>query len=119
ATLARKQDEVDSMTAAMAQLFVYGHDLDFRTLFEPGEYANIPPTRFKRKPHWLEAHFTGDSSLMMPGNHVATPDGRHVWEYAPKAATDLAALVKSAAVQVLPDAKLTASENRAVPGEGA
>ena len=33
ATLARKQDEVDAMTAAMAQLFVYGHDLDFRTLF--------------------------------------------------------------------------------------
>ena len=34
ATLARKQDEVDSMTSAMAQLFVYGHDLDFRTLFD-------------------------------------------------------------------------------------
>ncbi|HTI74675.1 MAG TPA: beta-ketoacyl synthase N-terminal-like domain-containing protein, partial [Mycobacterium sp.] len=33
ATLARKQDEVDSMTAAMAQLFVHGHDLDIRTLF--------------------------------------------------------------------------------------
>ena len=55
----------------------------------------------------------------MPGNHVATPDGRHVWEYAPKGQTDLAALVKAAAVQVLPDAKLTASEQRAVPGEGA
>ena len=36
ATLARKQDEVDAMTAAMAQLFVYGHDLDFRTLFSRG-----------------------------------------------------------------------------------
>ena len=33
ATLARKQDEVDSMTSTMAQLFVHGHDLDFRTLF--------------------------------------------------------------------------------------
>ena len=32
-TLARKQDEVDSMTVAMANLFVNGHDLDFRTLF--------------------------------------------------------------------------------------
>ena len=84
ATLARKQDEVDSMTTAMAQLFVHGHDLDFRTLFGKGEYANIPPTRFRRKPHWLDAKFTGDSSVMMPGNHVATPDGRHVWEYAPK-----------------------------------
>ena len=94
ATLARKQDEVDSMTAAMAQLFVYGHDLDFRTLFSRGghaavDFANIPPTRFRRKPHWLEARFTGDSSVMMPGNHVAMPDGRHVWEYAPKGATDL------------------------------
>ncbi|GAY15919.1 hypothetical protein MSZK_26450 [Mycobacterium sp. shizuoka-1] len=119
ATLARKQDEVESMVAAMAQLYVYGHDLDFRTLFEAGEYADIPPTRFKRKPHWLDAQFTGDSSVMMPGNHVATPDGRHVWEYSPKGQTDLAALVKSAAGQVLPDAKLTASEQRAVPGDGA
>jgi polyketide synthase 13 len=119
ATLARKQDEVDSMTSTMAQLFVHGHDLDFRTLFDRGEYANIPPTRFRRKPHWLEARFTGDSSVMMPGNHVATPDGRHVWEYAPKGAPDLGALVKAAAAQVLPDAKLTAFEQRAVPGDGA
>jgi polyketide synthase 13 len=124
ATLARKQDEVDSMTTAMAQLFVHGHDLDFRTLFSlrrsaAAEYANIPPTRFRRKPHWLDARFTGDSSVMMPGNHVATPDGRHVWEYSPKGSTDLAALVKAAATQVLPDAKLVASEQRAVPGEGA
>jgi polyketide synthase 13 len=119
ATLARKQDEVDSMTTAMAQLFVHGHDLDFRTLFEKGEYANIPRTRFRRKPHWLDAKFTGDSSVMMPGNHVATPDGRHVWEYAPKGTQDLGALVKAAAAQVLPDAKLTAFEQRAVPGEGA
>ncbi|WP_179471379.1 polyketide synthase Pks13 [Mycolicibacterium vinylchloridicum] len=119
ATLARKQDEVESMVAAMAQLYVYGHDLDLRTLFEPGDFAHIPPTRFKRKPHWLDAQFTGDSSVMMPGNHVATPDGRHVWEYSPKGQTDLAALVKSAAVQVLPDAKLTASEQRAVVGDGA
>jgi polyketide synthase 13 len=119
ATLARKQDEVDSMTSAMAQLFVYGHDLDFRTLFKRGEYANIPPTRFRRKPHWLDAKFTGDSSVMMPGNHVATPDGRHVWEFAPKGQPDLGALVKAAATQVIPDAKLTAFEQRAVPGEGA
>ena len=119
ATLARKQDEVDAMTAAMAQLFVHGHDLDFRTLFTPGDYANIPPTRFRRKPHWLDARFTGDSSMVMPGNHVAMPDGRHVWEYAPKGATDLGALVNAAAAQVLPEAELTASEQRAVPGEGA
>jgi polyketide synthase 13 len=127
ATLARKQDEVDSMTSAMAQLFVHGHDLDFRTLFPRRskglggalDYANIPPTRFRRKPHWLDAKFTGDSSVMMPGNHVATPDGRHVWEYAPKGQQDLGALVKAAAAQVLPDAKLATFEQRAVPGEGA
>ncbi len=121
ATLARKQDEVDSMTAAMAQLFVYGHDLDFRTMFllRGGDYANIPLTRFRRKPHWLEARFGADSSLMMPGNHVAMPDGRHVWEYSPKGLVDLGELVKVAAAQVLPEATLSASEQRAVPGEGA
>ncbi len=125
-TLARKQDEVDSMTNAMAQLFVHGHDLDFRTLFAPAvdpavDYAPIPPTRFKRKPHWLDAHFTADSSAIEPGSHVATPDGRHVWEYAPRGEVDAAALaklVKAAATQVLPDATLTAYEQRAIPGEG-
>ena len=122
-TLARKEDEVDSMVAAMAQLYVYGHDLDFRTLFSPAtgpqDYADIPPTRFRRKEHWLNAHFSADGSALIPGTHVAMPDGRHVWEYAGGGATDLAALVKAAAVQVLPDATLTASEQRAVPGEGA
>ncbi|MUL66257.1 polyketide synthase [Mycobacterium sp. CBMA 234] len=126
ATLARKQDEVDSMTSAMAQLFVHGHDLDFRTLFSPAEdpavdYAPIPPTRFKRKPHWLDANFTADSSAIAPGSHVATPDGRHVWEYGPRGEVDaaaLSALVKAAAAQVLPDARLTAFEQRAIPGEG-
>lgn len=119
ATLARKQDEVASMVAAMAQLYVYGHDLDFRSMFGPGDYAAIPPTRFRRKEHWLNAQFSADGATMIPGTHVATPDGRHVWEYAAKGQTDLAALVKAAAVQVLPDATLTASEQRAVPGEGA
>ncbi|WP_162465217.1 polyketide synthase Pks13, partial [Mycolicibacterium sp. CBMA 295] len=126
ATLARKQDEVESMVSAMANLFVHGHDLDFRTLFPRKstglagalDFANIPLTRFKRKQHWLDAQFTADSSAVMPGNHVATPDGKHVWEFVGKGATDLAALVKAAAVQVLPDAKLTASEQRAVPAEG-
>ncbi len=122
-TLARKQDDLDSMTSTMAQLFVYGHDLDIRTLFAraggPEDYAHIPPTRFRRKEHWLNAHFSGDGSVLMPGTHVAMPDGRHVWEYAPREATDLAALVKAAAAQVLPDAQLVASEQRAVPAENA
>jgi polyketide synthase 13 len=122
ATLARKQDEVDSMTTAMAQLFVYGHDLDFRTLFSRAsdagtDYALIPPTRFKRKPHWLEARFSADGSAIAPGAHVAMPDGRHVWEFAPRGTPDLGALVKAAATQVLPDAKLTAFEQRAVPAD--
>jgi polyketide synthase 13 len=130
ATLARKQDEVDAMTTAMAQLYVHGHDLDVRTLFPrhsagpvgPEEFADIPPTRFKRKQHWLDAHFSGDASGVMPGSHVATPDGRHVWEYCPRGRidpADLAGLVKAAAAQVLPDATLAASEQRAVPAEGA
>ncbi|TGB39509.1 acyltransferase domain-containing protein [Mycolicibacterium peregrinum] len=126
ATLARKQDEVTSMVTAMAHLFVHGHDLDLRTLFPRKstglagalDFANIPPTKFKRKQHWLDAHFTGDASTVMPGNHVATPDGKHVWEFVSKGTADLAALVKAAAAQVLPDAKLTASEQRAVPAEG-
>ncbi|KRD04989.1 polyketide synthase [Mycobacterium sp. Root265] len=127
ATLARKQDEVDSMTVAMATLFVHGHDLDPRSLFPRRsrglagalDYADIPLTRFRRKQHWLDARFTGDSSVLMPGTHVATPDGRHVWEYAPDGAADLSALVKAAAVQVLPDAQLTAFEQRAVPADNA
>lgn len=127
ATLARKQDEVDSMTVAMANLFVHGHDLDPRTLFPRRsrglagalDYADIPRTRFRRKQHWLDARFTGDSSVLMPGTHVATPDGRHVWEFAPDGAADLSALVKAAAAQVLPDAQLTAFEQRAVPADNA
>ncbi len=121
-TLARKQDEVESITSTLAQLYVYGHDLDPRTLFSPAagpqDYANIPPTRFKRKEHWLDVHFSGDGSILPPGSHVALPDGRHVWEYAPRTTTDLAELVKLAAAQVLPDAQLTASEQRAVPAYG-
>ncbi|OBJ31005.1 MULTISPECIES: polyketide synthase Pks13 [Mycolicibacter] len=126
ATLARKTDDVDAMTMAMAQLYVFGHDLDFRTLFprevqgpvSPAEFANIPPTHFKRKPHWLDARFSGDATGVMPGSHVATPDGRHVFEYAGRGETDLAALVKAAAATVIPDSSLVASEQRAVPGEG-
>ncbi|MCV7382360.1 acyltransferase domain-containing protein [Mycolicibacter longobardus] len=126
ATLARKTDDLDAMTMAMAQLYVYGHDLDFRTLFprdvegpvSPAEFANIPPTHFRRKPHWLDARFSGDATGVMPGSHVALPDGRHVFEYAGRGETDLGALVKAAAAAVIPDSALVASEQRAVPAEG-
>ncbi|WP_231968750.1 thioesterase domain-containing protein, partial [Mycobacterium sp. E735] len=68
----------------------------------------------------LDVHFAhGSSSVLMPGNHVALPDGRHVWEYNPRGLTDLPALVKAAAAEVLPDAQLAAAEQRAVPGQGA
>ncbi len=90
ATLARKQDEVDSMTTAMAHAVratatTWTSARCSRAGRRPGRpYADIPPTRFKRKPHWLDVQFTGDGSTVMPGTHVATPDGRHVWEYAPR-----------------------------------
>ncbi len=131
-TLARKQDEVESMVSTMAQLYVYGHDLDIWTLFprssgggpvgpfDPESYANIPPTRFKRKEHWLDAHLASASnSFLMPGSHIPLPDGRHVWEYTPRGLTDLVSLVKSVAAEVLPGARVAAAEQHAVPGEGA
>ena len=49
ATLARKQDEVDSMTSTMAQLFVHGHDLDFRTYVSPAIAARLS-SRTSRRP---------------------------------------------------------------------
>ncbi|MEU9806767.1 polyketide synthase Pks13 [Mycobacterium sp. NPDC050853] len=123
ATLARKEDEVESMVKTMAQLYVYGHSLDPRTLFskavKSSDYASIPATEFKRKPHWLPAHFSADGSRRIPGTHVSLPDGKHVWEWSPGAAeVDFPELVKAAAVSVLSDAQLTASEQRAIPGEG-
>ncbi|MDM2440407.1 polyketide synthase Pks13 [Mycobacteroides abscessus] len=124
ATLARKEDEVESMVKAMAQLYVHGHALDPRTLFsraaKSADYAPIPATEFKRKPHWLPAHFSADGSTRIPGTHVSLPDGRHVWEWSPRevAGVDFAELVKTAATSVLPGAQLTAFEQRAIPGEG-
>lgn len=124
ATLARKEDEVESMVKAMAQLYVHGHALDPRTLFsraaKSSDYAPIPATEFKRKPHWLPAHFSADGSTRIPGTHVSLPDGKHVWEWSPRevAGVDFAELVKTAATSVLPGAELTAFEQRAIPGEG-
>ncbi|MGC7347464.1 polyketide synthase Pks13 [Mycobacteroides abscessus] len=124
ATLARKEDEVESMVKAMAQLYVHGHALDPRTLFsraaKSSDYAPIPATEFKRKPHWLPAHFSADGSTRIPGTHVSLPDGKHVWEWSPRevAGVDFAELVKTAATSVLPGAQLTAVEQRAIPGEG-
>lgn len=124
ATLARKEDEVESMVKAMAQLYVHGHALDPRTLFsraaKSSDYAPIPATEFKRKPHWLPALFSADGSTRIPGTHVSLPDGKHVWEWSPRevAGVDFAELVKTAATSVLPGAQLTEVEQRAIPGEG-
>lgn len=122
-TLSKGKDDIETLTTAMAQLFVNGHDLDIRTLFtpasSPADYAAVPPTRFRRKEHWLAAHFSADGSGQVPGTHVSMPDGRHVWEFTPRGATDLSTLVKAAAAQVLPDSQLTAFEQRAMPGDGA
>ena len=62
ATLARKQDEADSMTSTHGAAVRARSRLGLPTMFGRGEYANIPPTRFRRKPHWLDAKSTGDSS---------------------------------------------------------
>ena len=60
-TLARKQDEVDSMVAAMAQLYVYGHDLISAPCSPPAsgpeDYADIPPTLVQAQGDWLNARF--------------------------------------------------------------
>ena len=124
ATLARKQDEVDSMTTAMAQLFVHGHDLDFRTLFSAAS-DSAPTTPTSRRPA-SSASRTGSTSgspatarTSSPAPTSRCPTAATSGSTRPRGATDLAALVKAAAVQVLPDAKLTAYEQRAVPADDA
>ena len=124
ATLARKQDEVDSMTSAMAQLFTHGHDLDFRTLFSPASDP-APTTPTSRRPA-SGASRTGSTSgspvtarTSSPAPTSRRPTAATSGSTRPRGATDLAALVKAAAVQVLPDAKLTAYEQRAVPADDA
>ena len=120
ATLARKQDEVDSMVAAMAQLYVYGHDLDFRTLFAcRGDVRRHPADAVQAQGALAQRAVLRRRLVADPGHPCRDAGRRHVWEYAAQGQTDLAALVKAAAVQVLPDATLTASEQRAVPGDGA
>ena len=108
---------------AMAHLFVNGHDLDFRRCSRRGPRhrlrADIPPTRFKRKPHWLDAHFSGDSSAIDAGNHVATRTAGTSGSTRPGAVDGFGSPGKPLPPPVLPDATLTAFEQRAIPGEGA
>ncbi|WP_433729746.1 polyketide synthase Pks13 [Nocardia sp. CA-129566] len=114
-TLKRKEDESAGVIAALAQLYVHGHRVDLSSLLPAGEYADIPRTAFLRKQYWPKAKMaSGSGNARVPGAHVALPDGRHVWEVQASAVTELAALVKSAAAQVLSDVSLGASVPHAV-----
>ena len=123
-TLARKQDEVESIISTLAQLYVYGHDLDPRTLF-----SRAPPDpktmRTSRRPGssakstgWMcTSPATARCCRRGPTSRCRT--AATCGSTRPASTTDLAALVKAAAAEVIPDAQLTASEQRAVPGDGA
>ncbi|SUA41087.1 polyketide synthase Pks13 [Nocardia africana] len=109
-TLKRKEDESAAVIAALAQLYVQGHPVDLVSLLPAGDYADVPRTAFLRKEYWPKVSIaTGSGSGRVPGAHVALPDGRHAWEVAASAVTDLAGLVNAAAAQVLSDVALGAS----------
>ncbi|WP_374693853.1 polyketide synthase Pks13 [Gordonia rubripertincta] len=108
-TLRRKEDESYGVINALMKLYVHGHAVDVGSLFGQGDFAHVPRTRFERKPYWLTASISGGSGEgRIPGSHVSLPDGRHVWQVAASAATDLTELVKAAAGQVLSDVQVTA-----------
>ncbi|WP_107653614.1 polyketide synthase Pks13 [Nocardia suismassiliense] len=119
-TLKRKEDEAAGVIGALAQLYVHGHKVDLPSLLAPGDYADIPRTRFVRKEYWPKISMAGGSgNTRVPGSHVAMPDGRHAWEVQASSVTDLAALVNAAAAQVLSDVSLGASVAHAtVPATG-
>jgi polyketide synthase 13 len=111
-TLRRKEDESFGLVNALMKLYVHGHPVNVGSLFGTGSggFAEIPRTRFERKEFWLKAQVSsGGSSGSIPGSHVALPDGRHAWEVTAAAVTDPRELVRAAAAQVLPDAKVGAA----------
>ncbi|QIS23879.1 acyltransferase domain-containing protein [Nocardia terpenica] len=111
-TLKRKEDESAGVISALAQLYVQGHRVDLPSLLPAGGYADIPRTAFLRKEYWPKVDFTagtGSGNGVVPGAHVALPDGRHAWEVLAGAVTDPAALVHAAAAQVLSDVSLGAT----------
>lgn len=108
-TLRRKENESHGVINALMKLYVHGHAVDVGSLFGKGDFAEIPRTRFERKPYWLTANISaGSGDARIPGSHVALPDGRHVWQVAASAASDLTELVRVAASQVLSDVQVTA-----------
>ncbi|NEW49190.1 type I polyketide synthase [Nocardia cyriacigeorgica] len=114
-TLKRKEDESAGVISALAQLYVHGHAVDLPSLLPAGEYGDVPRTAFVRKPYWPKATMSSGGNNRVPGAHVALPDGRHVWEVQAGSVGDLAALVNSAAAQVLSDVALGASIAHSAP----
>ncbi|MBF6483773.1 acyltransferase domain-containing protein [Nocardia otitidiscaviarum] len=109
-TLKRKEDESAAVIAALAQLYVNGHRVNLPSLLPAGDYADIPRTAFVRKEYWPKVSLaSGSGNTRVPGAHVSLPDGRHVWEVQAGAVTDLGALVKAAAAQVLSQVQAGAS----------
>lgn len=121
-TLRRKEDENAGLLTALAKLWVHGHPVDVGSLFGTGQdlpYADLPRTRFERKPHWLTAAVSGSGPVGVPGAHVQLPDGRHAWEVAVSAVTDPRELVLAAARQILDSPEVVATETvAALPGTG-
>ena len=109
-TLRRKEDENFGVVNALMKLYVHGHPVDVGSLFGTGDYADIPRTRFDRKPFWLTAQISsGGTAGRIPGSHVALPDGRHAWEVNAAAVTDPRELVRAAAAEVFDDARVGAA----------
>ncbi|GGK55547.1 polyketide synthase Pks13 [Nocardia camponoti] len=119
-TLKRKEDESAAVIGALAQLYVHGHAVDLSSLLPAGDFADVPRTAFVRKEYWPKAQVaSGSGNGRIPGAHVATPDGRHVWEVQAASVSDLTLLVKAAASQVLSDVALGASHaHGTVPTSG-
>ncbi|MGW6119715.1 polyketide synthase Pks13 [Nocardia sp. NPDC055165] len=119
-TLKRKEDESAGVIGALAQLYVHGHAVNLSSLLPEGDYADVPRTAFVRKEYWPKVSMTsGGGNTRVPGAHVAMPDGRHAWEVQASSVSNLAALVKAAAAQVLSDVAVSVSHpHAALPTAG-
>ncbi|WP_435827862.1 polyketide synthase Pks13 [Nocardia fluminea] len=119
-TLKRKEDESAGVIGALAQLYVHGHAVNLSSLLPEGDFADVPRTAFVRKEYWPKVSMSsGGGNTRVPGAHVAMPDGRHAWEIQAASVSDLAALVKAAAAQVLSDVTVSVSHpHAALPPTG-
>ncbi|MFI5500467.1 polyketide synthase Pks13 [Nocardia asteroides] len=119
-TLKRKEDESAGVIGALAQLYVHGHAVNLSSLLPEGDYADVPRTAFVRKEYWPAVVMSsGTGNTRVPGAHVAMPDGRHAWEVQAASVTDLTALARAAAAQVLADVAVSVSHpHAALPASG-